>query len=330
MVDATEVFQQLLPKLSLLETERKKILYRTENLNFVTISLVLVAAGLLFILFKDKPDFKINQLIPHGVVLLIILIIIIGYQFGIKRRFRTKFKSEVITEIVAAIAPEMTYDPKGKIDKDKFSNSRLFNHSIERYQGEDYIAGKLDKTVFELSEVHAKEEREYHDKDGKSRTRYSTIFKGLFMVADFHKHFQGQTYVLPDNEEKQLGSWISKKVQQLNFVRGTLIQMEDPDFEKEFKVYTSDVVEARYLLSPKLMRDILDLQSKFSCRLYISFLHSNIYLALATEHNFMELDFQKNLLEQTTIQSLLANIVACINIVEDLNLNTRIWSKQTY
>ncbi|MBK9503984.1 MAG: DUF3137 domain-containing protein [Bacteroidetes bacterium] len=36
---------------------------------------------------------------------------------------------------------------------------------------------------------------------------YVTIFKGLFFIADFNKHFNGNTYVLSDFGERFLGGF---------------------------------------------------------------------------------------------------------------------------
>ena len=71
-------------------------------------------------------------------------------------------------------------------------------------------------------------------------------------MADFNKNFNGHTVVLPDTAEKILGKF-GQSLQSMSS-RGELVKLEDPEFEKEFCVYGDDQVEARYILSPALMK----------------------------------------------------------------------------
>ncbi len=91
-----------------------------------------------------------------------------------------------------------------------FNRSLLFNKP-DKFSGNDFILGQLDKTTIQFSDIHA--EKKY--KDNKGRTRYSTIFQGLFIVADFHKNFYGQTVILPDLAQNTfgnlIGNWLQSK-----------------------------------------------------------------------------------------------------------------------
>jgi len=57
--------------------------------------------------------------------------------------------------------------------------------------------------------------------------------------------------------------------------------MDNVDFEKEFVVYATDQIEARYILSHTLMEKLLAFKKKSGHSLSISFVRGNIYLALA-------------------------------------------------
>ena len=61
--------------------------------------------------------------------------------------------------------------------------------------------------------------------------------KGFFFIADFQKDFQGHTTILRNSLFKLSSS-------------GSRVKLENPDFEKTFDVYSTDQIEARYLLSP--------------------------------------------------------------------------------
>ena len=104
--------------------------------------------------------------------------------------------------------------------------------------------------------------------------------------------------------------------------------MENPDFENTFDVYSTDQVEARYLITPSMMERLLELDRKFGQGVTISFRDSTILIAIPDSKNHFEASIWNPI---TNIQSLSAEIEtisALISIVDDLNLNTRIWSKE--
>ena len=69
------------------------------------------------------------------------------------------------------------------------------------------------------------------------------------------------TLLYPDTAEKMFGKF-GQSLQSLNgkMAHGgrDVVKLEDPEFEKEFVVYAHDQVEARYVLSPSLMRRLLE------------------------------------------------------------------------
>ena len=69
--------------------------------------------------------------------------------------------------------------------------------------------------------------------------------------ADFNKNFQGRTIILPDFAQNAFGDFIGSWLQSKNQAREELVKMDNPDFEKEFVVYSNDQIEARYILSTR-------------------------------------------------------------------------------
>jgi len=229
------------------------------------------------------------------------------------RNFVLEFKKEIISRIVTFCEPTMKYDPKRHISQSEFQASAIFKHRIDRYRGEDHVHGRIGATDIAFSELHA----EYRTTSGSGknrRTEWHTIFKGLFCIADFNKEFHGATVVLP---------------QSLNFLRsGQLVNLEDPEFEKEFVVYGDDQIEARYILSTSLMQRITAFKRKTGKQLYLSFTRSNVYVAVTTSKNMFEPRIFRTLLDFDMAREYLEDLQLAVGIVEDLNLNTRIWTKE--
>ncbi|MHC5091781.1 MAG: DUF3137 domain-containing protein [Planctomycetota bacterium] len=125
-------------------------------------------------------------------------------------------------------------------------------------------------------------------------------------------HLCGQTLVLPDSAEKLFGGF-GKMLQSWNMGRPDLIQLEDPQFEREFVVYGTDQIEARYILSTSLMRRILDFKQK---------------VAVPMKKNMFEPKYFSSLSDFSPILDYYNDLAFAAGIVDDLNLNTRIWTKE--
>ncbi len=79
-------------------------------------------------------------------------------------------------------------------------------------------------------------QRQYESGSGKNRS-CRTVFRGLFFIGDFNKHFTCKTVVLTDTAESLFGAF-GKMFQAWNLARDQLIKLEDPEFEKLFVVWS--------------------------------------------------------------------------------------------
>ena len=307
---------ELLPDLEIIDIKRKKADRRV-------ITVLLIMASLItgeLILIPDKNE-ALRILIP-------ILTGIAGFIFIsiFSKSYRKEFKRKIITKITSFVAEGLTYTPEGTVPKSEFVKSAIFQLSCDKYQGEDHFRGKLGKTDIEFSEVVAKH-RNKSGSGSNKKDNYSIIFRGLFIIADFNKHFKTHTVVLPDTAERLFGKF-GQKLQSLSFTRGELIMLEDPEFEKEFCVYGDDQVEARYILTPSLMERILTFKRKWNTTVYLSFLDSKVYIAIRMFKNLFETRLFKSVVDYNFMEDNLRFITLLTEIVEDLNLNTRIWTKE--
>jgi hypothetical protein len=250
---------------------------------------------------------------------------VIGFAMSYKdhKELKLRFKKDVIANMVRFIDETLIYDPKGKITEKTYKKSKLFTNVVDKYKGDDYVQGKLGSTQIEFSELHT--QYKTIDKDGK--TQWHTIFKGIFFNADFNKEFNGEIFVEPDIAEKLFGSF-GGALQGMNKAKGDLVKMENVEFEKEFVVYASDQVEARYVLSTKLLQRILDFKNKTGKKIFLSFIDSSVFVAISLNKNLFEISYFKSLLNRGVIDSFYSYLELCVSIVEDLDLNTRIWTKK--
>lgn len=312
----TEAFSQIQPQLQSLENIRKKQRSIVRIFTFTWLGLLLF--GIFIISLAPRPE-----------PLIVIVILVFSYGilaiiFGSRaiKKYKRMFKDVVIGPLIHAISPGLQYAKESFISMTKYTESKIFLTHVDRYAGEDYVWGMIDKTAIEFSELHS----QYVTRDSKGRTTYHTIFKGLFMIADFHKEFNCRVVVMPDYSERLFGG-LAKFFQKMNVMRDQLIYMEDPVFEKMFKVYSNDQVEARYILSTNMLKRIVDLKTKLKKNIHLSFINSRMFLAISTTKNMFDPKIRKSVLDPELIQEFYDQILGCIQIANDMNLNTRIWTK---
>ena len=297
--------KKLVPELSVLENQRKKICEKLFFYGVIIFALVL----------------PISVVFKHFLPMILGIVVFTGIFYFTIQEYVSKFKTDIIERIIKSIDGNLNYSKFNYISESIFKSSKIFLHSIDKYTGDDHVEGKIGETHLEFSEIHA--EYVVHTKNGRQN---HTIFKGLFLVADFNKHFKSRTIVLPDIAEKLFGN-LGTFIQSINKTRGELVKLEDPEFEKYFAVYGQDQIEARYVLSTSLMKRIVDFKKKSNKDIYMSFVGSQIFIAIPYDRNLFEPRVFRTLIDFEPIKQYYNDLKLAIDIVEDLNLNTRIWSK---
>jgi hypothetical protein len=238
-------------------------------------------------------------------------------------QYKLDFKYQIIGAALKEFGDGLRIEPESGISEQDFIDSHLFSTEPDRYATEDLVYGKIDKTQIHFAEVHAEYKTETYTKNGK-RTQWHDIFKGIIFCADFNKNFNGLTVVRPKGFGSGLGKWLSKNV----FGNKNIVELENVDFEKNFNTESDDQVEARYILTPSMMEKLLELNQYANGTISVSFIWSNVYIAFPLNHNYFEAPIFKSLLNADVLEEDLNILRLMRHVVEELDLNTRIWTKQ--
>lgn len=256
-----------------------------------------------------------------------------GYRaFQAWTQYREMFKARVVSEIAKLIDPNLEYYPHKHVTWDHFSASQLARKTVTDLSGEDAFVGCRGNVDFVFSELWASHTREYYDyKENKQKKERTTLFNGIFFHADFHKRTMAKTFVFSDQAEKWLGKQMgqylqSEETNNIDHRWGDLVKLEDPEFEREFCVYASDQIEARYVLTPDMMRRLLLLKHRFDRNLSLSFVDSRVYIGVAYRANLFEPKIFRTGLDFEHVERFYTLVDHMLKIVDDLNLNTRIWT----
>ncbi|WP_298062848.1 DUF3137 domain-containing protein [uncultured Rikenella sp.] len=223
------------------------------------------------------------------------------------------YKAEIVPQYVGQFCEAGRFTPESGIGESVFRSCGLFDTAPDRYRTEDLIEGRVGKTAFRFAEVHAQKKRTTYTRNG-TRTTWVDIFRGFFFVADFNKDFRGQTTLVPNYWGSR---WLAGRAR---------VQLENPRLMKEFLVCSTDQTEARYILTPALMERIMRLWDKYPGRLSISFTGSCIQVARSCMKNHYEASIWRPLGKCLARDT--EAMRGLTSIVEELNMNTRIWTKE--
>ena len=316
------LMDQLAPDLRALESFREEILVkRKKGYSVLLMASLLCAAAGMGGLVALPPAGVLFGIIPF----LISAFVVHSKYFGSDRAvYESEFKKRIIGGMAGALEPGMKYHPERGLPETWFRSCGLYTGDIDRYSCEDLFEGRIGKTSLWLSEVHAEDKRRRTDSKGRTHTYWVTIFEGLFVVADFHKHFKSEVYVTPDFAESTFGR-VGRFFQKMG---GNLEEMESPAFEKAFVVRATDPVEARYILTPDMQERMLELRGRLNDDVRFAFRESRVFTTIPNKRDWFEPSLDHTAHDQGQMNTFLGQMVACFQIVEDLNLNTRIWTKE--
>jgi hypothetical protein len=310
--------------LGVLEADRKAYVKRFWTGFFICFGLV---AAVLIAWFVSGTRNFIPFVIAGGIVLIVSLVVMIVKHQRFYKDFKAKFKGKVIPAVVRFVDERLEYDPHRSL-MPQYGESRIFTQRVDRYKAEDTISGKFDATDFSFGEIHTEYKTVSTDSKGNRQEHWHTIFKGMLFVSDFHKNFHGETMIDVDTMERYLGK-LGRKFQQWNPSRpGNLVKLENPEFEKKFAVYSTDEQECRYILTPSMMERLLDMTKRINFKVAISFRNNQVYIAVFNNMDLFEPSVFGSLLKEEDYQIIINMMKLMTGIIEDLNLNTRIWTKE--
>jgi hypothetical protein len=301
--------------------------------------------------FSTTPTIPFSQILsslskPHTQIYFVLglmaLIYISSFYFGrVFQKFKTE-ESRTMAEMIQRLFPSLEFTQGAVAPKEEIQHSKLF--AWVRKESAIISFGQLrhkSKTSeFNLADIGILEKnlsktatdsllqipilnmlliiyqyifKNIFGSEPKDNLDYS--FRGMFCWLKFQKKLVGHTVVIPRNQITKIDRWSSFK-----FRNEEEIHLEDPRFTKEFFVYGTDQVEARFVISTALMERITALKSKFNRPIFISFQNRQMYLAVQNENGLFS--FPSGRLDsQKVIEELVHEIETTLGISEDLKLS---------
>lgn len=126
---------------------------------------------------------------------------------------------------------------------------------------EDLWSGEVGGRTFAMHEAHLEQKRS----SGKS-SHYVTVFRGPIMTIAAGRRFNGVTLVERSGKHQRFGFFGEKEELSVDGVTLARVDMVHPGFEDQFTIYSSDQVEARYLVHPTYVEKLIALEGAFAGR----------------------------------------------------------------
>jgi len=323
----------LLGELRALESKRKYTLQAI----FGSAIVCLILPGLLILLMSNW--ITINNPLPFYLMCWGILIPVwIVFCKGCIHSYRVGFKRNIIEKIVEFLGDRgashrhrdwLQYAAHLFIENKRqtieaLTRSQIIRNELEEpdyLEQEDCVYGNIGKTEIFFAEIFAENRQGGHlDEFGREQyLRKSILFHGLFFEAKFAKNFVSRTFVMPNS--------IKSKISLTNSWRGDIIKLEDPEFERLFRVYGDNQIESRYILSTNLMHRLVEFNKKAGRKVSLSFIDGFLYIAVPYRYRLFEPKLFKSMMSFTPLKEYFEDLQLMISIVEDLNLNRRIWKR---
>ena len=284
--------------LVMLELERQKVLRSLFRLKLVCFVL---AAGVGWLFYYFSRDAIL------GAVAFLVCAVGAYYFFEsiFTDSFTFKFKRKVIRSIVESCG--LTYHPGGFVENDYLY--MIYDFDIDKYSGNDLIFGQIEGVRVKFSDVEAISIKE----DWQGNKTHRVLFAGLLFVADFPKRLKAVTQICSGTDDfRDYG--------------GKRARMDDAEFERYFRVYATDQIEARYALTPSLMENLKLLKMRFHRPINIVLTGDKICMAIRTGRDNFEPDLRRPLVGKGANRFYKDEIGGFLHIVEELRLNRKIWA----
>lgn len=302
----------LRPAIEKLESFRREkyAAYRLHQKTALLLGLVLFPAALL-------ADSVLLTSADFPVITFLLFLLLVYWVILPKRAYAAAYKKQALPAI-AALLGDFTYQQGGSISEEELRPSKILPH-YDRITGEDYFKGRYKNTDIRFSEIRLEEERkttEYRHGKYVEKKEFFDVFRGIAVLVTLPENkFFGHTVVVQNRGS--IAEYLHEKATGLK--RADLVS---PAFEKDYDVYTSDQVEARYLIDPVMIERIQALKGFYDTSgILLAYYDSRFLALIPSKKNLFEppkIDIRT--IQPETLLSLKQEIENILHIIDHLRL----------
>ena len=191
------------------------------------------------------------------------------------------------------------------INEPEVTETDLYPYSSDAfYSTDDNFIGSYRGVDIAITEA------DYSREGGNNKI---TLFQGAIVRLKMNKNFEGLTVIRPKSHTSLINELEN-------------VELEDINFLKKFKVFSTDQIEARYLLTTGFMERFKEIMKAFDTdRIYCSFYKNYVYIAPYTTKDLFSLaDLSKTLTEKYQYDLLFKEFASILALVDHFKLDKKL------
>lgn len=225
----------------------------------------------------------------------------VGLGSFIINRTRNKITDSFLGKIASELGFKYNRKPSTALEFDQFKRLKFFG-SFHESEWEDEIVGTHADTDFTVYEAHLTERR------GKNRTKH-TVFHGQLLVINYPRDFFGETVLRRD---RGMLNRFGKPAKGF-----TQVGLASPKFEKAYEAWSTDQVEARFLLDPLVLERFQALEDLFGgANLQAAFTRGKLLISLASGDRLSMGSMFSTLDDQKRVELVLAELDTIFDLID--------------
>lgn len=315
--------KKLRPRLKRMEIEQRSIRSQV----YLLIGTFLTIFGALAYIIYDPfgKNFSFNSEMAKNILHYATFIFIAGsviffliYKW-LTKEFRNKFKQSIVQEMFSLLLQKSSFSPESHINASDFDRCDLITERYNRYNGEDHVTGRIGSIEVEFSELHVR-----HVTGSGKNKRDVTRFRGLFFKCTFDKKVRAPILIHSDVAERFFGKTIGRFLQKKSKSKYDLVQLESPEFEKLFAVYSTDQIHTRVILNPLTMDRLTQFIKKYKEKIEISVMDNYLYFLVHTNKDHFEPKIFSDALKWKDVMEIYDLLSLITELVNQFNLDKRV------
>ena len=281
-----------------LENERKHSLIKYNAAKLIIVCYIIFV---ICMCLGKESDF-LKQILALSFIILNFLFFILMY---IKGRYENFAKHKILISMLSYFG-NFEYS-KSSIDNNNFKNRYINNLKLFEYQNiysvDDRIRGLYGEIFIDIAEINN------YEKKGIIKTENRIGKNALFIRAESPKNYEGITIITTQSHYKNM--------QEIN--------LESVDFSKMFKVYSTDQIEARYLLTTAFMERLMEISKKeYVDKLHVSFEQNSMNIFIESSKDWFEIPINKSLDNMLNLRQIVDEFIIIIKLANTLKLEQNI------
>lgn len=238
-------------------------------------------------------------------ILLLVLTAVFSFAMGSKKKeYDRVYKQFVVQSIIQQTLTNYQYDPIGRFDPDYLDAMRMFEREVRTcsYQGEDMLRGEYKGVRFQQADVRIS----YTVGSGDSR-RTVWVMRGRIAEFEYGKEIHNSVVIVP------------KMYSHAN-VRGLQkVNTENVEFNRKYRVFSSDSHTVFYVLTPQLMEYIEHLNARTLT--YLRFINGRVFVIQPEAGGAFEPDYSRTFDIRAEFQRTRNDMFTLLSIIDILQLD---------